>query len=355
MSLAGALLGFKVCLLQEEDRPVGPGEGVRVGDGAMPADKGNPRILVVDDDGLVVRQVVETLQGLDYDIETAQDGVEAIEKVRAAPPHLLLLDVMMPKMNGLEVCRIVKSLSTESFIPIILVTVKGDIDSKVAGLKLGADDYLAKPFNPLELRARVQSMLRIKALQDKINSKRRELEALSTTDDLTGLLNHRAMQQRLRDEFRRAQRYNEPLSILMVDVDHFKTVNDTHGHQFGDVVLQQLAQLLVSYVREIDVVARYGGEEFLVILPQTHFTGSLTVAERIWRAVGNHRFVGGKTTYNLTISIGISFYPNKNIADVERLVSFADDALYQAKREGRDRICLHQHLRYIYRPDRATS
>lgn len=313
------------------------------------------RILVVDDDPAIVRQVVDTLGEKNYLIDTAKDGVEAIEKVRSEPPDLMLLDVMMPKMNGLEVCRIVKSLSNEAFIPIILVTVKGDIDSKVTGLKLGADDYLAKPFNPLELQARVDSMLRIKALQDKINTKRRELEALSITDDLTKLFNHRAMQQRLRDEFRRAQRYNEPLSILMLDIDHFKEVNDRHGHQFGDLVLRQLAELMLKCVRQIDVVARYGGEEFLVILPQTHFSGSLTVADRIWRGIGTHTFIDGDRSHRLTASIGISFFPNKNVGCVEDLVTFADEALYQAKREGRDRICLHQHLSYMYRPDRASS
>ena len=190
---------------------------------------------------------------------TASDGVEAIDRVRNDPPDLLILDVMMPKMNGLEVCRIVKSFSEDSFIPIILVTVKGDVDSKVTGLKLGADDYLAKPYNPLELRARVASMLRIKTLQDKINSKRRDLEALSVTDDLTGLFNHRAMQQRLKDEFLRAQRYNDPLSILMIDIDHFKQVNDTNGHLFGDKVLSELGAVFGQAVRETDFVARYGG------------------------------------------------------------------------------------------------
>jgi two-component system, cell cycle response regulator len=302
-----------------------------------------------------VRLVQETLEGHGYLIETAADGVQALEKVRAQAPDLLILDVMMPKMNGLEVCRIVKSMSTDSFIPIILVTVQGDIDSKVTGLKLGADDYLAKPYNPLELRARVASMLRIKSLQDKINVKRRDLEALSVTDDLTGLYNHRALQHRLKDEFLRAQRYNEPLSLLMVDVDHFKEVNDKHGHLFGDHVLHELGKVFQESVREIDIVARYGGEEFVIILPQTHFSGSLTVADRVWRSVGAHEFRQEKTGVRITVSIGISFFPNKNVASVEQLVAFADQALYQAKREGRNRICLHQHLNYMYRPDRMAQ
>lgn len=312
------------------------------------------KILVVDDDPTTLRMTIEALAGYGYVIDTATDGVQAVERVRAAPPDLLLLDVMMPKMNGLEVCRIVKS-SAETFIPIILLTVKGDVDSKVTGLRLGADDYLAKPFSPLELQARVASMLRIKSLQDKINAKRVELEALSITDDLTGLLNHRAMQQRLRDEFMRAQRYNEPLSVIMVDVDYFKKINDTFGHLYGDRVLEKLAALLKKAVREIDIVARYGGDEFLLILPQTHFSGSLTVADRIWRAAAAETLVTKKEVVNLTVSVGVSFFPNKNVTSVEELVNFADQALYQAKREGRNRICLHQHLSYMYRPDTAAS
>ncbi len=314
-----------------------------------------PKILVVDDDAAMVRMVAETLDGLHYQLETAGDGVEAIEKVRADPPDLLILDVMMPRMNGLEVCRIVKSSSDDSFIPIILVTVKGDIDSKVTGLKLGADDYLAKPYNPLELRARVASMLRIKSLQDKINSKRQQLEALSVTDDLTGLFNHRAMQQRLKDEFLRAQRYNDPLSVLMVDIDHFKRVNDEKGHLFGDHVLSELAGVLTETVRETDFVARYGGEEFLVILPHTHFAGCLPVAERVWRGVAEREFSDGNLKTRITVSVGVAFFPCKDVGEVGQLLSNADQALYQAKREGRNRICLHQHVDYLYRPDGARA
>jgi two-component system, cell cycle response regulator len=312
------------------------------------------KILVVDDDASLRQTAVDTLEGLGYAIETASDGVEAIEKIRADPPDLILLDIMMPKMNGLEVCRIVKSFAVESFIPIILVTVKSDIASKVTGLKAGADDYLTKPYNPLELRARVSSMLRIKAIQDKIDGKRRELESLSVTDDLTGLHNYRALQQRLRDEFLRAQRYNDPLSLLMIDIDHFKEVNDKYGHQFGDFVLHELAKVLVAAVRETDFVARYGGEEFLVLLPQTHFSGSLPVAERIWRGVAQKSFSDGKLSTRITVSSGVSFFPNKSVATVDELISSSDQALYQAKREGRNRICIHQHVSYLYHPDDAT-
>ena len=312
------------------------------------------KILVVDDDASLKQAAVDTLAGLGYTIETASDGVEALEKVRADPPDLMILDVMMPKMNGLEVCRIVKSFAAESFIPIILVTVKSDIESKVTGLKVGADDYLTKPYNPMELRARVASMLRIKAVQDKIEGKRRELESLSVTDDLTGLHNHRALQQRLRDEFLRAQRYNAPLSVLMIDIDHFKQVNDKLGHLFGDFVLAEIAKVLGKAVRETDFLARYGGEEFLVLLPQTHFAGSLPVADRIWRSVAQKEFADGKSSVRITVSVGVSFFPNKNVASADDLLANSDQALYQAKREGRNRICIFQHVSYLYHPDGAT-
>ncbi len=313
-----------------------------------------PRILIVDDDASVLLLVREVLDKR-YDVEVARDGIQALEKVRRSPPDLLLLDLMMPKMNGLEVCRIIKAQTPENFVPIILVTVKSDVQSKVKGLRLGADDYLTKPFNTLELEARVESMLRIKSLQDKLNERKRELEALSVTDDLTGLFNHRAMQQRLTEEFQRAKRHNEPLSVVMIDADHFKSVNDTHGHLFGDVVLHRLAEIIRDSVREIDIVARYGGEEFLVILPRTHFSGALAVADRIWRCVKEARFTDNTTEHNMTVSLGLSFYPNARVHTVDDLVRCADEALYRAKREGRDRICLHQHLNYSYRPGEPSA
>lgn len=312
------------------------------------------RILVVEDDPVTQRILLEILNNTGYTVETATDGVQAIERFHTVTPDLLILDVVMPRMNGLEVCRIVKA-SVDTFIPIILVTAQGDVEAKVAGLKLGADDYLIKPFHPLELQARVASMLRIKSLQDKILQKRRELEALSITDPLTGLLNHRAMQTRLREEFVRARRYNEPLSVIMIDVDYFKNINDALGHLYGDKILGTLSQILTRSIREIDSAARYGGDEFMLILPQTHFSGALAVADRIWRAVNAEKLPAKITTSALGVSVGIAFYPNKSITCSEDLVELADQALYQAKSEGRNRICIHQHLNYLYQPNLADS
>lgn len=308
------------------------------------------RVLVVDDDRGNTERMRTLLTEDGHEVDMAHDGVEALERIKSVPPDLVVLDVMMPKMNGLELCRIIKSTLSDRFLPVILVTIKDDIDSKVQGLKIGADDYLGKPYNPTELKARVQSLVRIKQLQDRIDGKRKELEELSYTDGLTGLYNHRFMQQRLAEEFRRAQRFNDPLTCLMIDIDHFKQVNDSHGHPFGDFVLKQVAILVKENLRDIDLVTRYGGDEFLVILPKTHFTGALQVAERLWRCIGTHKFVLDGIEHSTTLSIGLSFYPNRDVSAPEHLIAHADEALYKAKRDGRNRICLYQHFNYIYQP-----
>ncbi|MBI2892822.1 MAG: diguanylate cyclase [Deltaproteobacteria bacterium] len=307
-------------------------------------------ILVADDDRITRELLSGLLRGHGFKVEQASDGQELIDRVGRGGLDLVLTDIIMPRLSGLEACRIIKSMSPDTFLPVLLVTVKSDIDSKVAGLKLGADDYVTKPFDEKELIARVHAMLRIKRMHDTVQSTKKELEDLAVHDELTGLYNYRYLQTRLTEEFKRAERYHDPLSCTMIDIDHFKEVNDTHGHPFGDAVLEQLAEILRSEVREVDVVARYGGEEFLLILPSTHFNGSLTVADRIWRSVSGREFTSGSRSARITVSMGISFYPSRDVKTRDELLKFADQALYQAKREGRNRICLYQHHGYVYDP-----
>jgi diguanylate cyclase (GGDEF)-like protein len=314
------------------------------------------KILVVDDSRTQLEWVQQALVREGFEVRTAADGKEAIRKVKLEPPDLVLLDMILPDMDGLEVLRIIKARKDEDFIPVIILSVKADLDSKVAGLRIGADDFLAKPFAEAELLARCAAMLRIKKLQDELHATKRMLEEQTITDSLTGLRNRRFFDERLHEEFGRAQRYSDPVSLIMLDLDHFKRVNDRFGHQTGDIVLRESAGLLKASLRDPDIPARYGGEEFAVILPKTHVQGALAVAERIWRAIGEKVFLqaneglagASPAELRVTVSIGIAFFPSKDISTANLLVKFADEALYQAKRSGRNSICLYQAQAYRY-------
>jgi diguanylate cyclase (GGDEF)-like protein len=315
------------------------------------------KILVVDDSKTQLDWVQQVLVREGFDVRTAGDGKEAIRKVRTEPPDLVLLDMVLPDMDGLEVLRIVKARSDEHFIPVIILSVKADLDSKVAGLRIGADDFLAKPFAEAELLARCAAMLRIKKLQDELRATQQKLAEQSITDALTGLRNRRFFDERLHEEFGRAQRYADPVSLIMLDIDHFKKVNDKYGHQVGDVVLRESAGLLKASLRDPDIPARYGGEEFAVILPKTHVQGALAVAERVWRAIGTKVFrhslgegpsASPPVELRVTVSLGVAFFPSKDITTADLLVKFADEALYQAKHSGRNSICLYQAQAYKY-------
>ncbi|MGC4000928.1 MAG: diguanylate cyclase [Anaeromyxobacter sp.] len=315
------------------------------------------KILVVDDSRTQLDWLVAVLEREGFDVRTAMDGKDAIRKVRAEPPDLVLLDMILPDMDGLEVLRIIKARPDDQFIPVIILSVKSDLDSKVTGLRIGADDFLAKPFAEAEILARCAAMLRIKVLQDQLRLTQQKLTEQATTDELTSLKNRRAFDERLNEEFRRAQRYADPVSLIMVDLDHFKQVNDRFGHPFGDVVLRGAAEQIRASTRDPDICARYGGEEFAVILPKTHLSGALAVAERIWKALGAREFPlppaapGAPGLLKVTASIGIAFYPSKDITSPELLLRFADEALYQAKRAGRNTICLYQAQAYRYEAD----
>ncbi|WP_163865393.1 diguanylate cyclase [Myxococcus eversor] len=319
-------------------------------------------VLIVDDDPAHVAHVREGLAPRGYVFKEAHDGTQALSAIREARPDLILMDVEMPGLGGVEVCRIIKANSGEEgfgFIPVILMTAR-QAAGKVEGLELGADDYLVKPFDMLELSARVKSMLRLKALQDALVEKNRELDkankelarrreellALSRTDALTGLFNRRCFEERLGDEFARSRRYQSPLSLVMLDIDHFKRINDTFGHPFGDQVLKAVAQTTRSRLREVDVLARYGGEEFIALLPETGTADALRVCERVREAIAElrveHVGVDGKRQeVRLTASLGVATVPSADLESSEALLRAADAALYGAKGAGRNRVQQH--------------
>ncbi|MDP9348232.1 MAG: diguanylate cyclase [Gemmatimonadota bacterium] len=317
--------------------------------GVLPPEE--TRILVVDDHPDNVEIIDARLSSRGYQIETATNGQEALDKVQVSPPHLILCDVMMPVMDGYEVSRRVKGDESLPFIPIILVTARDSTQDKVEGLEAGADDYLTKPINFPELEARVRSMLRIKRLQDELDEKNRELELmnkrlrkLSITDGLTELFNHRHIQQLLREEFERSRRTGEPMAVAMLDLDRFKQVNDTYGHQTGDVILYETAKILRETAREIDMVGRYGGEEFMAILPDTDEEEAARFAERVRNAVAEHVYHDEATEVRMTVSSGVASYPQVDADSPDQVVKRADEALYRAKESGRNRVVLASEL-----------
>jgi diguanylate cyclase (GGDEF)-like protein len=303
------------------------------------------RILIVDDHEDNVELLRARLDSWGYRTETAGDGEEALAKVEARPPDLILLDVMMPKIDGIEVARRVKGNAQLPFIPIIMQTALDATENKVEGLEAGADDYITKPIDFAELKARLNSMLRIKRLQEELEERERQLlEAnerlryMSQTDALTGLDNRRQLEERIDEMFEHAKRLNEPFACVMCDLDRFKSVNDTYGHQAGDAVLKQLAKILRNEVREIDRAGRYGGEEFLLLLPGTVLDAAVTFAERVRKQIEGHTFTFDSTTIRRTASFGVSAWPHPRIAHCDGLVRAADDALYVAKETGRNRV-----------------
>jgi diguanylate cyclase (GGDEF)-like protein len=308
-------------------------------------------IVVADDDRITRELLAEMLRSHGFAVEAFEDGQGAVERVGKGGVDLVLLDILMPRITGLEACRLLKGMTADSFLPVVLVTVKTDSASRVEGLKIGADDYVCKPFDEKELIARVEAMLRIKKLHDHVAEARAKLERLSMHDDLTGLYNYRYLHTRLSEEFKRAERYHDPLACIVLDIDRLAAVNDLSGRPVGDSVLRGVADILRKSVREVDVVARFGGDEFLIILPSTHFAGSVTVAERIWREIGEHAFLGDLTRRSkVTASVGVALYPSRDVRTKDALLRSADTALTQAKRDGGNRVCVFQQQGYLYTP-----
>jgi two-component system cell cycle response regulator len=322
-------------------------------------DLSNPRpsampgsnIVVADDDRLTREAVCNVLKAHGYNVEPLGDGQAAVERVARGGVHLVLLDIMMPKLSGLEACRLIKGMTSDSFLPVVLLTVKTDSASRVEGLRIGADDYVCKPFDERELIARVEGMLRIKKLHDHVAEARAKLEQLSMHDELTGLYNYRYLHPRMNEEFKRAERYHDPLACLVIDIDRLEAHNDAGGRAHGDRVIHAIADSLRRSVREVDVVARFGGDEFLVLLPSTHFAGSVTVAERIWREASESSLGADlPQPVRVSLSLGVALFPSRDIRTKDQLLRAADSALHHAKREGKNRVCVYQQQGQLYTP-----
>jgi diguanylate cyclase (GGDEF)-like protein len=296
------------------------------------------RVLIVDDDRAVLASLASMVEEGGHEAIPTTSWSEALRVSRQTPPDLVLLDVMMPTIDGFKLARMMKS-EAPVFVPIILLTALDDIESKRRAMAAGADDFLTKPVTPLELEIRMSSMLRIKELTDQIQAANKMLAEMAVTDPLTGLVNRRSLDEHLEREWARSQRYGNPFSVLMLDVDFFKKVNDNHGHAVGDQVLRLVSETVKQVVRQTDVVGRFGGEEFMVLAPETSSSNAKVLADRIRvRIAGaslDHRDLPG-----VTVSAGVSSTDRGEIATVGRLVELADEALYEAKRAGRDRVVM---------------
>ncbi len=298
-------------------------------------------ILVVDDVSQNLQVVGSILDEIGYATTFATSGEQAIKRVKTAKPDLILLDLMMPEMNGLEVCQSLKSDPLNQEIPIIFVTASNEKEHLIQAFEQGAVDYVTKPFSVPELLARVKTHLELKHTQDQLKKALLELEKLATTDSLTGIYNRRQLFVIGEQELQRSYRNNRPLSLLLLDLDYFKKINDLYGHSIGDQALILMAQTTLKSLRNSDFFCRFGGEEFVVILPETTLSEASEIAERLRFNLAEVSLFSQSETISFTVSIGVtSSTPSPCAFDL--LLNRADQALYQAKHQGRNRVVTYQ-------------
>jgi len=287
-------------------------------------------LLLVDDEDVNLYALKLVLESRGYDCVTARNGADALRLAVDKDPDAILLDIQMPVMDGYEVCRRLKQNETTASIPLLFLTARYRDHLEVAkGLDLGANDYVTKPFSSQELLARVGVMVRLRNAEEKTRKE-------SQTDDLTGLHNRRFLQIRLDQELHRAVRASGMISCILLDIDHFKTINDSHGHAAGDFVLTGVAEIMRQHIRKSDLAVRYGGDEFLLILFDNDKQGAMRVAERIRSDVASRNFPFDGRRVPVTVSSGVSSYPEDDMRTSQELLDKADQALYDAKAAGRN-------------------
>lgn len=300
------------------------------------------RILIADDDAVSRRILEARLTQWGYQVQASADGVEALAALRRPEaPRLAILDWVMPGLNGLQVCRELRASSSDDYVYILLLTAKDRKEDLLLALESGADDYLIKPFDPAELKARLRTGQRILDLQADLIAAREALRLRATRDSLTGLWNRGATLDIVARELARAQREGQPFSLGLADIDHFKAINDGFGHGAGDAVLREVSRRLQQAMRSYDSIGRYGGEEFLIVLPGCDPAAVPAVAERLRACVGDDPIPLAERHLPVTISLGVaSLLPGvtRGPADQDALIRAADGALYRAKQAGRNRV-----------------
>jgi two-component system cell cycle response regulator len=298
------------------------------------------QILVAEDNVLAARQMVDLLPAWGYEPVLVHDGLAALQRLRGVDaPRLALLDWMMPGLDGIEVCRAVRQDEGRPYTYVILLTGQGGRDAMLAGLEAGADDFLLKPVDSCELKARLNTGRRIIRLQKQLLDAQRQLQVQATRDALTGLWNRAAILDILLREVPRAEREGRAVGVILADLDHFKHINDAHGHLAGDEALREVARRMTTVLRSYDTTGRYGGEEFLIVLPGCNAEASLRLAERVREHVAAQPVELDHARVELTISLGVAVREGAAVA-APALLREADVALYRAKAAGRNQAVL---------------
>jgi two-component system cell cycle response regulator len=294
------------------------------------------KIIIVEDEPISRRILENFLIECGYEVLSASDGMEALEIIQSPDaPRLVISDWMMPNMNGVELCEKIRGMEKDQYTYFILLTTKAEKGDIIKGLESGADDFIVKPFDREELKYRVKIGERIINLEQRIMH-------LANTDYLTGVLNRRAFMERMEGEINRSVRNKKEISIILMDIDHFKKVNDKFGHQVGDLVLQKFTERVLMASRSYDFVGRYGGEEFIVGLPETNMEQSLLIAERMRQNIEEMQLTfpdNPQVALRITASFGITSCVIESFEKIDSVIKLADDALYRAKTEGRNRVC----------------
>lgn len=307
--------------------------------------------MVVADDDLAMREhVSRILQSRGFGVVLAGNGQKAIDAVRAQSVDLVLLDVNMPGLSGIDACRVIKTITKDRFVPVILLTAPGDLRARVQGLRTGADDHIAKPLDDEELLARIENMLRVKRTHDDMQFAKTELNYTSLHDPLRAMPDHRYFHERLESEFDEAQRHLDPLACCIMAVDDFRALVTEHGADLAAQMLDQVSERLERTIRATDIAARFRTAEFGLLLPNTRPARALALADRIVSEIAFRPLELNGSTLEVTVSIGVGLYPSGTIRSHSELLDAASIAVARARVAGQNRVCVVQQQGYIFRP-----
>lgn len=308
------------------------------------------KVLIADDDTAFRSMIRVSLEAENFEVIEAEDGQQCIEKSLKENPQVILMDILMPTMDGLKACSILRNMVSTKLIPIIFLTIKAEVEDKLQGFEHGADDYLPKPFDPSELCARITAILartstlkskleNLESLYQRVSIANEELRKQVIFDELTKLYNYGYFRKRMEEEVNRCIRYNRHFTLILFDLDDFARINSNYSHQFGDRVLREVGFVLMNLLRGIDIVARYGGEEFIAMLPETDLEGARSVAKRIQNKISRLEVEEGNVRLleKVTVSGAICIFPEHG-SSVDDIMKTADKGINQAKRSGKNII-----------------